>query len=256
LSAAEKEGTIKLFNGKSLSNFYTYLSEFGKNNDPKKVFTVVDGAIRISGDGWGGLITEKEYGNYRLIAEFRWGQGTYGPREKAARDSGILIHCQGADGSFGKHWMPSIECQMIEGGTGDFLVLSTREHPFSLTVESELRPVTYRGKTADQLYFKPGVTPRSLSSGRVNWWGRDPNWGDVKGFRGKEDVERPVGQWNTLEVIADGDTLTNLLNGQVVNKGTKCSHTRGKLLIQSEGAEVFFRRVDLSPLSSGKRPRN
>ena len=137
---------------------------------------------------------------------------------------------------------------MIEGGTGDFLVLSNKDHKLSLTVEAESRPTTFRGNTSDQLYYKPGATPHTLSGGRFNWWGRDPNWDDVKGFRGKDDVEKPVGEWNTLEVIADGDTLTNILNGKVVNKGTKCSYTKGKILFQSEGAEVFFRRIDLQSL--------
>ena len=69
-----------------------------------------------------------------------------------------------------------------------------------------------------------------------------------QGFRGKEDVEKPVGEWNTLECICDGDKITNILNGKVVNAGTKASHTKGKILFQSEGAEVFFRKIDLKPL--------
>ena len=39
-----------------------------------------------------------------------------------------------------------------------------------------------------------------------------------------------------------------MLNGKVVNKGIACSHTKGKILFQSEGAEVFFRRIELQPL--------
>lgn len=250
---AEEKGVIKLFNGKDLKNFYTYLGApegekepLGKNNDPRKVFTVVDGAIRVSGEVWGCFTTEKEYGDYHLIVEFKWGDKTVGRRAKAARDSGILIHCQGADGALGGNWMASIECQMIEGGTGDILVLSTKDHKYSLTAEVEQRPTGKDGKP--QPYYKPGGTPQTFTSGRINWYGRDPQWTDTKGFRGKEDVEKPVGEWNTYEVIADGDTITAILNGKVVNKGTKCSHTRGKVLFQSEGAEVFFRKIDLKPL--------
>ena len=61
-------------------------------------------------------------------------------------------------------------------------------------------------------------------------------------------MENPVGEWNTLECICDGDSITNILNGKVVNKCTDASHTKGKILFQSEGAEVFFRRIDLKPL--------
>ncbi len=254
-AAADKDaGTIRLFNGKDLTNFYTYLGEpskgekaLGKNNDPKKVFSVQDGAIRVSGEVWGCFTTIKEYGDYHLTVEFKWGEQTWAPREKASRDSGVLLHCQGGDGTFGV-WMPSIECQLIEGGTGDFLVLSNKDHKFSLTVESEPRPTGTGEKKSDQLYYKEGGTPKTLSGGRFNWWGRDPAWKDVKGFRGKDDVEKPVGEWNTLEVICDGDKITNILNGKIVNKGTKCSHTKGKILFQSEGAEVFFRKIELKPL--------
>jgi hypothetical protein len=251
--AAAEDGVIHLFNGKDLTNFYTWLKDHGRNSDPKNVFTVKDGVLRISGESWGPLTTEKEYGDYHLVAEFRWGRRTWEPRATRARDSGILLHGQGPDGAFSKTWMASIECQMIEGGTGDFLVLSTSDQHYSLTVEAEPRPTTSGGKTFDQPYFKPGAAPKTLTRGRFNWYGRDPSWEDVKGFRGREDVEKPIGEWNTLECICDGDRITVVLNGKVVNKGTKCSHTRGKILIQSEGAEVFFRRIDLKPLKKASQ---
>ena len=86
-----------------------------------------------------------------------------------------------------------------------------------------------------------------FSSGRINWFGRDPAWRDVKGFRGKDDVEKPVGEWNRLECVCAGDRILNVLNGKVVNAGTRASHTRGKILFQSEGAEIHFRKIDLEP---------
>ena len=49
------------------------------------------------------------------------------------------------------------------------------------------------------------------------------------GFRGKRDVEKPAGEWNRMEVICDGDTITNIVNGYVVNVGTKSSLTEGKI---------------------------
>jgi hypothetical protein len=77
-AAAPITATIKLFNGRDLTNFYTYLGApargekpYGKNNDPEKVFTVQDGMIRVSGKVFGGLITEKEYDNYHLVVEFK-----------------------------------------------------------------------------------------------------------------------------------------------------------------------------------------
>jgi hypothetical protein len=64
----------------------------------------------------------------------------------------------------------------------------------------------------------------------------------------KVDAERPTGEWNTVEVVCEGDTITNIINGVVVNRGTRASVTRGKIALQSEGAEVFFANVRLRPL--------
>ena len=245
LAAQTVTEPIKLFNGKDLTNFYTYLASpkkgepvLGKNNDPEKVFSVVDGSIRVSGKVYGAFITEKEYENYHLITEFKWGKQTWPPREKATRDSGILLHCVGPDGGAGP-WMESIECQMIEGGTGDFILVKGKTQPtLKATVEQRVK----------QWYYSPKGEAKKFAGGRINWWGRDPDWKDTLGFRGKEDVEHPVGEWNTLECLCAGDKITIVLNGKTVNVGTEASHTRGKILFQSEGAEVFFRRIDLTPL--------
>ena len=246
---------IKLFNGKNLDNFYTYLQGVGKNKDEKGVFTVQDGAIRVSGELYGCFTTEKEFDNYHLVVEFKWGTKTWGNRTKAAMDSGILLHCVGEDGgsSYDKDgkpsgpWMESIECQMIEGGTGDFILVGGKGKP-KLTAPVEYRDTPSGQDKKKQPYYHPKGKEVGFMGGRINWWGRDPDWKDVKGFRGKQDVENPAGEWNTLECICDGDKITNILNGKVVNVGTKASHTKGKILFQSEGAEVFFRRIELLPL--------
>lgn len=249
--ADEVARPLKLFNGKDLTNFYTYLRGSGKNKDPEQVFTVQDGAIRVSGQVFGGFITEREFENYHLVVEFKWGEKTFPPRAKATRDSGILLHCVGEDGAAGGVWMESIECQMIEGGTGDFILVGGKKTTPSMTAEVEFRPTGKQEKDKERRkepYFKPGGKAMKFTGGRINWFGRDPDWKDELGFRGKKDVEKAIGEWNRLECICDGDKITNVLNGVVVNQGTGASHARGKILFQSEGAEVFFRRIDLMPL--------
>jgi hypothetical protein len=238
---------IKLFNGRNLDGFYTWLKGHGKNVDPNKVFTVENGMIRISGQDFGYLATDKEHDNYHLIVEFKWGEKTFAPREKGARDSGVLLHAVGEDGAAGGVWMRSIEYQMIEGGTGDIILVAAKG-PVSLTAEVEKRPTGAGEKKHDEWYWKKGAPAREFTGGRVNWFGRSPEWKDVKGFRGKEDVEKPVGQWNRLECICDGDRITNILNGVVVNAAVKANPSRGKILFQSEGAELFLRRIELRPL--------
>ncbi len=236
--------TIVLFNGKNLDGFYTYL-ETNKYKDPKHVFTVKDGVLRISGEEWGGLTTRKAYRDYHLVVEWKWGGLTWAPREDSARDSGILVHGTGPDGAASRKWLESIEYQVIEGGVGDFILVAGRERPL-LTVETREGP-------HGQLYWHKGGPPQTRDRGRFNWYGRDPEWKDVHGFRGRGDVAKPAGEWNRSEVICDGDTITAMVNGTVVNRGTACSLTQGKIQLQSEGAEILIRKVELLPLGSSAK---
>lgn len=227
------------FNGKNLDGFYTYLHDH-KYEDPNKVFTVRDGVIHVSGEEFGGFATKEEFGNYHLIVEWRWGEKTTGSRKDKARDSGILLHCLGPDGAAGGHWMQSQECQIIEGGCGDLLMVGGKSKP-SLSCEVRIG--------ADkQFYYEKGGMPVTRDSGRYNWWGRDPSWKDRVDYRGARDVEKPRGEWNRMEVVCDGGSITNIVNGYVVNVGTGSSQTRGKIQFQSEGAEIEFRKIEVRPL--------
>jgi hypothetical protein len=138
--------------------------------------------------------------------------------------------------------MHSIECQIIEGGTGDFIVVGDGTDRFQVTCE------VAEEKQGGSYLYQPGGSSVVVTEGRVNWYGRDPGWEDVIGFRGKQDVEKPVGEWNTLECIADGERLTYILNGVVVNRAVHVQPASGRIQIQSEGAEIYFRKVDLFPL--------
>ena len=76
----------------------------------------------------------------------------------------------------------------------------------------------------------------------------DLGWKDVLGFRGARDVEKPIGQWNLIEAICDGGDVTYSLNGVKVMEGRNGSFKSGRLLFQSEAAEIYFRRIELHPL--------
>lgn len=253
-AAIRPEQTIHLFDGKSLDQFDTWLvDDHGK--DPLRVFSVVDQvdgapAIRISGERWGGLITRSSYRDYRLVVEFRWGLTTWGNRRNSARDSGILVHGQGAYGNTGRDgngpWMRSVEAQVIEGGVGDIILVAGFE-PDGRRLTPRLTARVGKDRDGEPV-FAPNGEAREFESGRVNWYGRDPDWADRLGFRGKQDVESPYGEWTRLEVVADGDRITNIVNGKVVAEATRSSLTEGRILIQCEGAEIYFRRVDLEPL--------
>jgi hypothetical protein len=204
--------------------------------------------IRISGEEWGCITTDKEFENYRLIVEFKWGEKTFAPRVENARDCGILLHSIGEDGGSEGIWMHSIECQIIEGGTGDFIVVGDGSDKFSITC-----PVANE-KQEDSYVFQPDGQSATIHGDRINWYGRDPNWKDVIGFRGTRDVEKPVGEWNTLECVAKGKEIAIYLNGTLVNRAFRVKPSKGRIQIQSEGAEIFFRRVDLESLTKEKAP--
>lgn len=244
ITAKDRTKPTQLFNGKNLKGWYTFLRESGKDNDPKKVFTVQDRMIRISGEEWGCITTNKEFENYTLTVEFKWGEKTWDPRAERARDSGVLIHSQGVDGGFSGVWMHSLEVQLIEGGTGDLLVVGDGTDKFSLS-----SPVAPEKQGGAHLY-QPGGGLVTIKGGRINWYGRDPQWEDVKDFRGMSDVENPVGEWNTLVIVAELDRIKVYLNGKLVNEAMNVRPTSGRIQIQSEGAEIFVRKADLVPIVS------
>ena len=253
-SAIRPTSTIKLFDGTSLANFDTWLVDHHES-DPERVFTVIDQidgapAIRISGKIWGGLLTKQAYRDYRLIVEFRWGGATWGNRKTRTRDSGVLLHARGRLGNTGKDfngpWLMSHEFQIIEGGVGDLLPVGG----YTESGEQILPSITVKArKDRDgENVFDPNGQPQVFNRGRINWWGRSEDWADKLGFRGPQDVESPGLEWTHIEAVVSGNRLQYFVNGKLVNEGTGSSFTEGKIMIQSEGAEILFRRIDLEPL--------
>jgi len=244
--AIRPDKKVKLFNGRDLTGLYSFL-EKNKYADPLKVFTVKDGVLRISGEEFGGLSTKQAYRDYHLRVEWKWSGKTYPPRVDKARDSGILVHGIGPDEGSRGYWYQSIEYQIIEGGTGDFLLVNGAERPF-LTAEVREEP-------NGQIYWKKGAKAVRTDRKRINWYARAADWKDTIGFRGPDDVEMPLGGWNASEILCDGDTITAVVNGKVVNYGTQASQSAGKIQIQSEGAEILIRRVEIGPITKKARER-
>ena len=249
-----------LFNGKDLSGWYSYLgvpdsslkSDFprdstgnyfqpvGLNNDMFDVFSVteVDGepAIRISGEIFGILVTEKEYENYHLSLEFKWGEKKYAPRADKKRDSGVLYHSTGKEGSWGGVWMNSKECQVQEGDCGDFIVVDTGVAVIPCVFDSAQNLYSYDEK---------GV-PMAFT---VNY----------SYCHKSADYEKDHGEWNTLDIYTFGDNSVHMINGKVnmrayhLNTGSNGNYvpvSRGKIQIQSEGAEVFYRNIRIDSINS------
>ncbi|MDR2761436.1 MAG: DUF1080 domain-containing protein [Planctomycetaceae bacterium] len=242
---------IHLFNGRNLDGWYSFVRLKGKGNDPDKIFSVESGVIRVSGVEHGCITTDDVYENYVLEVEYKVGERSYGSRKDKAFDSGILIHSNGNDGAFGSVWMKSIEIQVIEGGTGDFYVVSSKKDPnFSLT--STVDPNSRKAKQDGGVFSPDGVeTTVFTPSDPVRRRGVDKlARTDVARFRNANEIEKPHGEWNLVKIVAQDDKIEVYLNGQLVNRAKDVKPRRGRIQIQSEGAEFFYRRVDLFPLEN------
>ncbi|MBU4460938.1 MAG: DUF1080 domain-containing protein, partial [Verrucomicrobia bacterium] len=260
--------TIRLVNDAPgcMGQFDTWLAGQGLNNDTGRVFRIEKDeagrpVLHVTGEGFGGLITKQAFRDYRLVVEFKWTGRTWGTREKKARDNGLLLHCTGSPGNlmlgsttnapatFESPWMKSVELQIIEGGVGDILVLG------GWTDDGRRWPTTLNarfGKDRDgEWVFDPMAELRPFEGFRLNWWGRDPDWKDVVDFRGPQDVESPLREWTRVEAVVRGGDFTYYVNGKLVNEARDCSMREGRILIQTEGAEIMYRKIDLDPLGPG-----
>lgn len=208
---------IHLLNGTNLTGFYVDLDGYGPGDNADATFSVTNGMLRISGQHPGYLATERGYADYRLVAEFKWGDVTWAPHEYSARRSGIMVNVTGPDQPQPK----GIECELTEGRAGDILVQSGAM-------------LTVNGATKG-----PG-------SGRFDRPGRE-GWKDQLGFRGTNEIENPRGEWNTVEIINTAGNVHVSVNGHLTLAGTGAKPAKGKILLQSRGAELFFRRLDLYP---------
>jgi hypothetical protein len=245
----------KLFNGKDLSGWDTYigppLDDAGKklsdipvglNNDPKHVFTVVDdngeNVIRISGENWGGVSTKREYADFHLQLKFKWGSLKWASKKGKKRDSGLLYFAVGEHGADYGAWMRSQEFQIEEGNCGDYW-----------GVAGGMEDIPAIKKSDSEYVYNP--------TGQLYTFSATSNVGRhcIK----QADAENPSGEWNILDLFCHGDTSVHVINGKVMmvlyhsqqmENGKTLPLNKGKLQIQSEGAEVFYKDIMIKPLDA------
>lgn len=218
----------------------------GINNDPKNVFSTIEEngetLLYITGEIYGGLTSKEEYSNYHFKAQFKWGEKKWEPRLKSKRDNGILYHCNGSHGTFWNVWMSSLECQIQEGDCGDFIALNDvyGDVPADKLINKNGKPYFVYNPKSDLVPLK---------------WGK----GFESGQASKNKLnEKPNGEWNTIEIICVGRTSMHIVNGQVVNViknarydvgGKTLPIERGKIQIQSEAAETYYKNIQIKPIS-------
>jgi hypothetical protein len=247
----EPMGVVKLFNGKDLTGLTTWLKDT-KGDDPRKVFTVKNGVIHVSGDGFGYLATEKEYHDYHLTVEYKWGKKTDGG--KHVRNSGILLHAIGPDGGAGGTWMSCIECQLAQGCVGDLIVIRGKDKKGDV-IPVELKAETTLGSDK-RPRWKAGGEVRTFTNRQLWWSLHEPGFKELLDTRGKDDVESPLGEWTKVECICNGQTIEIRVNGTTVNKCFDVYPPAGKILLQTEGFEIDFRRFEVKPLATANEKKS
>ncbi len=263
--AAAETAWRPLFNGRDLSGWETfmakpdpswdvpglkrdangkYLEPIGKNRDPLKVFVVenIDGgpAIHVSGQGFGVMTTNESFGNVHVRLQVKWGGKKWGSKLNSPRDCGLLYLVHSEPGFDHETWPRSIEFQIQEHDMGDLYALGAQ-----ITVLA--RPETANGRTL--YHYDPAGQPVLFV--------QQPPVGNrcIK----RDDPEKPNGEWNALDLICiNGDSI-HIVNGKVVmrlrhaerlDEAAPVPLLSGQISLQTEGAEVFYRRIEVQPVTA------
>jgi hypothetical protein len=220
------------------------IEPIGYGRDAHGVFTTVqlDGALalRVSGEIYGCLYSKEEYANYRFRLKVKWGAKKWTPRTEKLRDSGILYHSVGPSGvDYFRSWMLSQEFQIMEGHMGDYWSIAN--------------------SAIDIRAFIPEGAMNSVASESQPFlaFGAQPS---VSGFCLRSaDFESKAGEWTELELICFEGKSLHLVNGKLVmvlqnsrevRNGESIPLTKGKIQLQSEAAEVYFRDIEIKAIDA------
>lgn len=233
----------QLFNGKDLKNWEIFLGspiagfeDLAKKATPATTYSVVkldrQKVIHISGDIFASLATKEEFENYHLHLEFKWGEKVYGKR-----NSGLLYHSFGPFGAAFGTWMACIEHQLMHENLGDTYLMG------NTFCQTKVK----MGDLGTSFYYSP--------DGQLSTFNEEYNGRSIKKM---EDAEKPLGEWNAVDLYCFGQTSVHVVNGKVVMVNTNCSTndkgkitplTKGRIQIQSEGGEFFIRKIEISDIS-------
>jgi hypothetical protein len=137
----------------------------------------------------------------------------------------------------------------MQGAVGDLMLINGKGEDgkrIPLRLTSTAAP--QRDADGWPTWRRNGEPVKLEMGGRLNWFGRDPNWKDVLDFRGNADMEGKKDEWTRVECVCDGDRIKVIVNGTVVNEARQVKPSQGPILLQCEGSEVFFRKFELHPL--------
>lgn len=212
LAAVATAEPKSLFNGKDLTGWHVDVPEADKNPNVRPSFITRDGNLVSMGKPGGHLITDAEYSDYKLVVEYRF--------VKEAGNCGVLVHASKPRELYGM-FPKSIEVQMMSGNAGDFWCIGENIEVPDMEKRRPRKEGQAFGGTARDARRILNLTDNS---------------------------EKPLGEWNTMEIECKGDEIKVHVNGDLVNHGFKATATKGKIALQAEGVEVEFRKVELTEL--------
>lgn len=201
----------------------------------------------MTGEIYGSLTTHTRHTNFHIRLEFKWGPQRWPPRATVGRDSGIL-YCAVGDVNPATGWMTSVENNIMEKGTGQWwsvngAIIDT-EGEWITDANEPWVPYKREGQGERNIVYRPGG-PRLTA----------PNY---SGITPEIDLEHVFGNWNTNEVIFWGGNCIHVLNGHVNlvatwprytdQDGRVISLLEGKIQLQSEAAELFYRNIQIRPI--------
>jgi hypothetical protein len=223
------------------------LKPIGLNKDRKKVFSIIEDkgqpVLKITGEIYGAAATKQAFDNFHFKAKFKWGTKKWEPRLTELMDSGILYFSVGDFGvDYWHSWMESQELQIIEGGIGDYWTIAGAQIDIPARKPAGSDLFEY-APDAPLLHFAAnGTSPKGVANH----------------CRRGADHEIPKA-WNEVELVCFDGNCVHIANGNVVMSLSNSSHTKdgklvplkdGKIQIQSEAAEVFYKDVMIMELSA------
>jgi hypothetical protein len=222
-----------LFNGKDLDGWEARPRP--GSADGASVFRPVQSegqpALIVSGTGSETLTSKVEFGNFHLRGEFRWHQPP--PLGTAA---GLVYHTAGLAG---------LEFRLGAGQCGGLAL--PRDAGLTFETDGQLRPLLPEGESVPPLQYAPGGRPFTVPL-------LVPPL-----VLPRTDAGRPAGQWNTLEILAVGDTVVHRVNGQLVLRainvrrwhGLEADPVRqGRIQLKAAGGEITYRNLAILPITS------
>jgi hypothetical protein len=252
-----------LFDGKSLAGWYVQIQKLKRGEDPAKFFQVHDGVIHVYKDQPAGtpvpngyIATDGVYANYDLRIEYKWGTKKFQPRLKAVRDAGLLYHVTRPD----TVWPRCVECQIQEGDVGDcFLVGGVQ-----LVTNVEVVPIQ-----------RPGGVKKLPRYKEPEDGGETRKIGDRGIVRIVKSSTQERDGWNTVELIVRGSRGSeHIVNGKTVFRATELKQlgsplasplkkgevderkweplAQGRIALQCEYSEVFYRNIEIRGISAGE----